>query len=221
MSSAGGERGALWERWCPWRGAWACSTAVGAEYFYSLCSTEKLTFSMSHSLHFYPNPSVTRMGFCKSGEESKDGEISCFLLHHSPVSSHRKSFPQLGGPVQVVSARQACSSQRCPAHCHPENPAGCTSLRYRCWTAQERKTPPTPHFYPPETSPPQGIQQLELSLFYTAIRAIPFLYIVIFLSIPQTLHMINGERESAERWELSRLAWRSYEWIWGGWNDCF
>ena len=53
-------------------------------------------------------------------------------LVHSPVSSHRKSFPQPGGPVHVVSARQACSPHRCPAHCRPVNSAGCTSLRYRC-----------------------------------------------------------------------------------------
>lgn len=59
---------------------------------------------------------------------------------HSPVSSHRKSFPQLGALVQVSPAWQACSSQRFPTQRCPANPAGCTSVRYRCWVIQERNT---------------------------------------------------------------------------------
>lgn len=86
VSFTGGESGVSWEWWCPWRGVGAISTAVGAEYFHSLCSTEKLTFSMSHSIHFYPNLSVTWIDFCRRGTKTKDdGEVSCFLLHHLAV----------------------------------------------------------------------------------------------------------------------------------------
>jgi len=39
-----------------------------------------------------------------------------------------------------------------------------------------------------------------------AIKTVAFIYIVIFLCGPKTLHVINGKGEPAERWELTRFA---------------
>lgn len=203
MSSAGGERGALWDHWCPWR---RVCVAQQLEQNISVLFTEELTFSMSRSLIYYPDLDVTWMDFCQSGGVGGKGDLllslapvrhpagwavrvlakhcwwqgtditpglpgqgwhlfgRSFGVVHSPVSPHWKSFPQPGVPAQLVSARHARWSQRCPAHRRPANPAGRSSRRYRCWTTRERRNTTNTWLVSPSSSTSRASKQLKLLL---------------------------------------------------------